>query len=93
MIVTEINESGSVPELRITNNLDERVLLIDGQELIGAKQNRILNTDVLVSAKKSLNLPVSCVEQGRWGYGTSLRPPTPPPPGASTDELAAYIAE
>jgi ARG and Rhodanese-Phosphatase-superfamily-associated Protein domain len=93
VVVTEINESGSVPELRVTNALDERVLLIDGQELIGAKQNRILNTDVLVSAKKSLNLPVSCVEQGRWGYGTSLRPPTPPPPGASADELAAYIVD
>src|SRR5690606_30689485 len=37
-----------------------------GQELVGAKQNRILNTDVLVPAGQTLIIPVSCVEQGRW---------------------------
>jgi ARG and Rhodanese-Phosphatase-superfamily-associated Protein domain len=93
VVVTEVSESGSVPELRVTNNLDERVLLIDGQELIGAKQNRILNTDVLVPAKQSLNLPVSCVEQGRWGYGRAIRPPAPPPPGATPQERAAHAAD
>jgi hypothetical protein len=69
-----------------------RALLIDGQELIGAKQNRILNTDVLVPAKSSLNLPVSCVEQGRWGYGRELRPTAPPPPGATPEATSAYEA-
>ena len=91
VVVTEISESGSVPELKVTNNLDVRVLLIDGQELIGAKQNRILNTDVLVPNKTSMNLPVSCVEQGRWGYGRELRPSAPPPPDASQEEVDAYI--
>jgi len=75
VVVTEVSESGTVPELRITNNLEVRVLLIDGQELIGAKQNRILNTDVLVPAKASLKLPVSCVEQGRWSYRAPRRQP------------------
>jgi hypothetical protein len=92
VVVTEVSESGSVPELKVTNNLDERVLLIDGQELVGAKQNRILNTDVLVPARKSLNLPVSCVEQGRWGYGRSVRPATPPPPDATPEEQAEHAA-
>lgn len=64
--VTEVSETGSVPHLRVTNELDVRVLLLDGQELVGAKQNRILNTDVLVPAGASLTIPVSCVEQGRW---------------------------
>lgn len=66
--VTEISESGNVPVLQVVNELDEIVYLMDGQELIGAKQNRILNTDVLVPAKTTLEIPVSCVEQGRWGY-------------------------
>ena len=43
-----------------------RVLLYDGEELVGAKQNRILNVSVLVEAKSALTIPVSCVEQGRW---------------------------
>lgn len=64
--ITEISESGSVPTVRVANDLEERVFLMDGQELIGAKQNRILNTDVLVPPNSILNIPVSCVERGRW---------------------------
>jgi len=66
--VTEVDESGQVPTLRVSNKLDAMVYLMDGQELVGAKQNRILNTDVLVAAKQTLEVPVSCVERGRWGY-------------------------
>ena len=66
--VDEVNDAGSVPNLRVTNRLTERILLIDGQELIGAKQNRILNTDVLVPASKEITIPVTCVEAGRWSY-------------------------
>jgi len=64
--VRETSEAGSVPELLVENPLAERVLLYDGEELVGAKQNRILNVSVLVEAKSTLTVPVSCVEQGRW---------------------------
>jgi len=64
--ITEISDSGSVPELAVINPLDETVLLYDGEELVGAKQNRILNVSVLVGAGAKLPIPVSCVEQGRW---------------------------
>jgi len=64
--VTEVSAAGSVPELTVTNPLDERVLLYDGEELVGAKQNRILDVTVLVAARSRLAIPVSCVEEGRW---------------------------
>ena len=64
--VTEVSEQGSVPELRFVNECDQPVLLIDGEELVGAKQNRILNLTVLVPAHKTIVVPVSCVEAGRW---------------------------
>ena len=66
--VTEISEGGSVPELKFVNNGELPVLLIDGEELIGAKQNRVLNLTILAPAQRELNIPVSCVEQGRWRY-------------------------
>jgi len=66
--VTEVSEAGSVPFLKVANGADRPLLLLDGEELIGAKQNRILNTTVLVAAQTEVTIPVSCVEQGRWGY-------------------------
>ena len=73
--IRETSESGSVPEPAVENLLAERVLLYDGEELIGAKQNRILNVSVLVEAKSSLTIPVSCVEQGAGGASRSTSRP------------------
>ena len=66
LTVTEVSEGGSVPELMVTSEADDPVLLLDGEELVGAKQNRILNTSVLLPPASKTRIPVSCVEQGRW---------------------------
>jgi hypothetical protein len=66
--VSETTESGQVPTLRVRNTGALAVLLLDGEELIGAKQNRVLNVTILVAAGAMLDVPVSCVERGRWGY-------------------------
>jgi hypothetical protein len=66
--VEEVSESGSVPTLMVTNKGDRRVLFLEGEELRGAKQNRVLNTSVLIGARTTATIPVSCVEQGRWRY-------------------------
>jgi hypothetical protein len=67
-VIEEVSETGSVPDLLVDNRGNERILLLEGEELKGAKQNRILNTSVLVAANSKLKIPVSCVEQGRWRY-------------------------
>lgn len=64
--VEELDEGGSVPELRVVNLGVVDVLILEGDELIGAKQNRAVNSSVLVAAGSDLILPVSCVERGRW---------------------------
>ncbi|MCG3775344.1 MAG: hypothetical protein JW395_2176 [Nitrospira sp.] len=66
--ITEVSEAGSVPQLRLLNRGDQAVFLLDGEELVGAKQNRILNLSILVPGKTNLEIPVSCVEQGRWSW-------------------------
>jgi hypothetical protein len=64
--VTEIDARGSVPQLRFENLGDKPVLLLDGEELVGAKQNRVVNLTILAPAKQVIVIPVSCVEAGRW---------------------------
>lgn len=69
--ITEVSEGGSVPELRVVNSGDTRILVLDGEELRGAKQNRVLNTSILIGKQSSLVVPVSCTEQGRWSYAST----------------------
>ncbi len=68
--ITEVSQGGQVPNLKFTNLADGAVLLVEGEELIGAKQNRVLNTTILVRPKSELNIPVSCTEAGRWSYNS-----------------------
>lgn len=69
--ITEVSGAGSVPELAFENTSAEKILLVDGDELVGAKQNRVLNLSILVRGGVKIPIPVSCVEQGRWNYRSS----------------------
>lgn len=88
--ISEVDEAGSVPQLIAENPLDRNVLLYDGEELAGAKQNRILNVTVLVAAHAKTHVPVSCVEQGRWSRRSATFAPAP---SAAHPELRRRKAE
>ena len=66
--VTEVSDGGSVPQLNVINSSPRDLIIYDGQQLIGAKQNRTVNITVVVAANSTLPIPVSCVEQRRWRY-------------------------
>ncbi|HOX59719.1 MAG TPA: hypothetical protein P5205_21515 [Candidatus Paceibacterota bacterium] len=68
--ITEVSAAGSVPDLLVVNRANKPVLLIDGEELAGAKQNRVLNTSILIKEVSETKIPVSCTEQGRWSYAS-----------------------
>lgn len=53
-----------MPQFRAVNFRDMAVLIPDGDELQGARQNRVLNTSLLVGARSVV--PVSCTEHGWW---------------------------
>lgn len=66
--ITEVSEGGDVPTLMVANNSDTMVFLMAGEQLIGAKQNRVLNVSIMVPTHGKVPIPVSCVEEGRWDY-------------------------
>ena len=68
--ITETSDSGSVPELTFLNEGEAPVFLMDGEELVGAKQNRVLNLSIMAPAGKTITIPVSCVEAGRWAHSS-----------------------
>lgn len=70
--IEEVSEEGRVQELTVHNFGAKPLLVPEGEILVGAKQNRVVNVSLLVPAKQSLRVPVSCVERGRWDY-TSRR--------------------
>ena len=58
---------GSVNDLVVANRGDQAVLFVEGEVLAGLKQTRTLNATMLVPAGATVTIPVTCVEQGRWG--------------------------
>lgn len=64
--VTELTEHGKVDTLRVDNLGGVPLLLLDGEQVRGAKQDRVFNATMLVPPRSSIAAPVSCVERGRW---------------------------
>ncbi len=50
----------------VKNNSDLPVLALEGEGLIGAWQDRVINSSALIAKKSEVKIPVSCVESGRW---------------------------
>ena len=65
--ITEISESGSVPELFLKNHSEQFVLILDGEELIGPSRT-VSSIPSARPPEAKMEIPVSCTEQGRWSY-------------------------
>jgi hypothetical protein len=74
--ITEIG-AGTVPELMAANRGDADVLVLDGEQLIGARQNRMTSRSIVLPAASETRIPVSCMEQGRWRFVSDEFAPSP----------------
>ena len=68
--ILESTESGQVSRIKIINHSEHMIFLMAGEQLVGCKQNRVLNSSIMVPPKAEMPLPVTCVERGRWGYSS-----------------------
>lgn len=62
----ELESGASVRDLVVVNPTDDPILLFEGEEVLGAQQNRTFDVSVLVPSRSTLTVPVSCVEAHRW---------------------------
>lgn len=69
LIIEEVSEGGSVNTLKATNKSNRPIFIIAGEVIEGAKQNRTIGKDIIIPPlAKGIEIPVFCVEQGRWNY-------------------------
>src|SRR2546421_1195541 len=85
-LVKELDSGASVRELLVENPTDQPVLIFEGEEVLGAQQNRTFDVSVLVGAGARARVPVSCVEAGRWD-GTRHAERLAPAPQAADPSL------
>lgn len=71
--VVEVDEEagGQVPTLNTVNKSELPVLMLEGETFVGGLQNRMLNVSVLIAPGRA-QVPVSCVEAGRWGRRSKM---------------------
>ena len=69
LLIEDSNEVGSV---LLSYNSRNPLFVMDGEEIIGARQNRIFNTSFTVENEDKLSVPVTCVEEGRWSGGKNF---------------------
>jgi ARG and Rhodanese-Phosphatase-superfamily-associated Protein domain len=61
-------DGGVVQELLARNKAPRPVVIIEGETLVGARQNRIVAHTVVVAAGQDVIVPVGCMEHGRWHF-------------------------
>jgi len=63
----------SVPNVEVKNTGDKSVLLMSGEIIRGGKQTRVIRKDTIVEPKQTVQVPVFCVERGRWAGGKDFK--------------------
>ncbi len=71
--VGELEGGASVNDLSVHNSTGKAVLLFEGEEVLGAQQNRTFDVPALIDAGKKARVPVSCMERGRWEGSATTR--------------------
>lgn len=66
LAIEETGVQGSVNALRIENKADRPVVLVAGELLLGGKQDRIVARSLVLRPRSRTEVPVFCVEHGRW---------------------------
>jgi len=85
---------GEVQELLALNKGKAPVVILEGETLVGCKQNRVVARSVILGKGKKVPIPVGCMEQGRWSwrserFGTGAMRMSPSVRRSTSEEVRA----
>ena len=66
-------EQSTVNTIIVENKSVAPLLLVDGEEIVGGDQNRIMDATILIAPQSEMKVPVNCTEHGRWGYVSDFK--------------------
>lgn len=66
LTIGEHGGGGAVNSVVAQNTGKTPVLILEGESIVGAMQNRVVTMDVLLAPESKVEVPVGCVEHGRW---------------------------
>jgi hypothetical protein len=78
-----VKETGTVQKLNFFNDTGKEILIIQGEYVVGGAQNRMLAQNIYMAKNFKGDVPVNCVQHGRWtthipkGFTTQNRRATP----------------
>ena len=66
-------EHSTVNTIIVENKSVVPLLLVDGEEIVGGDQNRIMDATILIAPQSEMKVPVNCTEHGRWGFKSEFK--------------------
>ena len=65
-------DSTNVEKVKLKNNSVSPLILLDGEEIAGSLQNRIVAQTMIIPPKSEMEIPVNCSEKGRMNINQSF---------------------
>ncbi|MEL6925169.1 MAG: DUF6569 family protein, partial [Bacteroidota bacterium] len=83
-------DRGAVNNLTVQNKSDDPVYLMAGDVVQGGRQDRVIAEDAVIAARSFRDIPVYCVEQGRWSFQNESENEVTPAKGSREVAFTGY---
>lgn len=68
LVKIEECDNSNIEQVKLKNNSISPLILLDGEEIAGSLQNRIISQTMIIAPKSEIKIPVNCSEKGRNTY-------------------------
>ena len=72
LVKIEECDNSNIEQVKLKNNSISPLILLDGEEIAGSLQNRIISQTMIIAPKSEIKIPVNCSEKGRNTYKSEL---------------------